>query len=229
MRWEWFPRGLDQVAISGFDKHFVDPIETVVIPSAQLRSATPMHSGPPTRGLNSNSERIWSGSIPSEFRVCGGNALHRIQSDCVPCWRAGRHGPLCRFTDGHEYQSQPSARGPVSAHPERSWASKRRIGAVDSLTTCTEGESSRWGPWFSDSYEESSLTSAKQELGGLSLGFNAKNLLNPVAREHRGREPGPDGERSGIFSQTRHVLLKRGRNRTSRKTEFKPCRFWKSC
>ena len=84
-----------------------------------------------------------------------------------------------------------------------------------------------------DSYEEPFHQldlSAKQELGGgLSLGFNAKNLLNPVARETQGSGTWFRWRKGRAFSLKLAMSFKSVRKKLSKKTGANVCRFWKSC
>ncbi len=197
VRWEWFPRGLDQVAISGFYKDFVDPIETVVIPSAQLSVSYANALGATNKGVEFEFRKDMEWIHPFLRSVyVGGNASY-IQSTvrlCPPL-EAGQEGtgrcansPPATNTNRNrplEGQSPYILNGQVGFE-EEDWGSRltllynvygKRIIEVGALGS-------------PDSYEEPFHQldlSAKQELGGgLSLGFNAKNLLNPVARETQG-------------------------------------------
>ena len=92
VRWEWFPRGLDQVAISGFYKHFVDPIETVVIPSAQLSVSYANALGATNKGIEFEfrKDMEWIHPFLSSVYVGEMPLTSNPASDCVPRWRWGR-------------------------------------------------------------------------------------------------------------------------------------------
>lgn len=211
LRWEWFFDTLDSMAVSAFYKSFTDPIETVVIPSAQLSVSYDNALGANNYGFEFEFRKGF-GFIHSslEYLFVAGNATY-IQSKvrlCPP--EQDGVDPSARCADSptstNTNQNRPlegqspyviNAQGGLD-HDD--WGTSiimlynvfgKRIIEVGALGS-------------PDSYEEPfhqlDLV-AKQKLGaGFKLGLSAKNLMNPTARETQGDLPRSSWKKGRSYS-----------------------------
>lgn len=184
LRWEWFPSARDLLSVGGFYKHFEDPIEVVVVPSAQLSVTFDNASSADNVGLELEARKSleFIADTLRDLYVAGNLALihSRISLDGQNTIQTNRERPLQGQSPWVVNLQLGWEQAELGTHLTLLWnVFGPRIVEVGALGA-------------PDTYEEPvhQLDLVwQQSLGdGWDLSFKAQNLLDPPTRLTQGRE-----------------------------------------
>jgi hypothetical protein len=185
-RWEWYPRPGETLSLGGFYKRFTDPIETVVVASAQLSTTWQNAAGATNYGLELDWRQTFQGLVPVPFvdhlYVSANGALIRSRVDL------GDAGGI-----------QTSAERPLQG--QSPWVVNAQLGYDDRETkTVVTASFNMQGPRIvevgavgaPDTYEQPAprLDALVQQGLGKAwfLRLRGRNLLDPTFRTTQGDE-----------------------------------------
>ena len=183
VRWEWFPKRGDLVSVSLFGKYFEKPIETVVIPSAQLSVSFDNATSATNMGIEFEARRSLSIISPSlkPFTLAG-NASWINSSIVVP------EGTIQTNTERPLQGQSPYVFNAQLIH--ETGKKKRRITTSAIFNVFGRRISEVGAMGAPDTYEEPFLQldlvmSAKLP-GQFKVGLKFKNILDPKAEYKQG-------------------------------------------
>ena len=175
LRWEWYPSAGESLSLGFFYKRFEDPIEVVVVPSAQLSVSWANAEAANNQGV----ELEWRKDLPKDFWTAGNVSLIRSRV-VMPTGQGVINSSSERPLQGQSPWVLNLQAG--YSHPER--------GSNVTLLYNAFGPRIAEAGAYSDGdvYElprhRLDLVASQQLRGGLSMGIKAQNILrSPAVRK----------------------------------------------